>query len=98
MDYNEDTLITLTDEEGKEQAFEIIYTYEENGNKYHALIPYIDDDDEQDDEDETEVLILQVEFNENGEEDALVTIDDDAEYERIGNIMIQEIYHLSDDE
>lgn len=90
---SESNLITLTDESGKEQTFEIVDTYEENDEKYYALLPYTEDyaEDESD-----ELLVLKVEFDENGEEDGLLTIDNDGEYERIGNIFIERLNSMYD--
>ncbi|MBQ5329720.1 MAG: DUF1292 domain-containing protein [Oscillospiraceae bacterium] len=79
IDTSDTNLISLTDEEGKAQNFEPIDVYEENGEKYYALLP----------EGSDEFVVLKVEFDENGEEDSLCTIESDEEYERIGKIFIE---------
>ena len=92
-------LFTLVDEDGVEQTFEFVDEYEDNGFVYYALVPYYDDPTEMVDAD-TELVVLKVEQDENGE-DILSTIDDDDEYERIGQIFIdriQEAYDGEDDE
>lgn len=88
-------LYTLVDEEGVEQTFELIDTIEEDGNVYHALVPYYDDPSE-DLESDAELVILKVDYDENDEEE-LMTIDDDDEYERIGNIFMERL-EIDDDE
>lgn len=90
---------TLVDEDGVEQLFEMVDEYEENGSVYYALIPYFDDPTEAI-EGDTELVVLKLESSDDGE-DILSTIDDDDEYERIGNIFmerIQEAYDSEDEE
>ncbi len=81
-------IFTLTDEEGNEQEFELMDIMEENGTVYYALVPYTEDPDAMIEED-TELVVLKV-GEENGEE-FLATIDNDEEYERIGQIFIERI-------
>lgn len=76
-------LYTLVDEEGNEQTFEMIDAMEQDGIQYFALTPYPEDISND------ELVILKME-NENGE-DMLVSIDDDDEFERIGEIFLQRI-------
>jgi len=84
-------IFTLTDEEGNEQEFELMDIMEENGTVYYALVPYMEDPDAMIEED-TELVVLKV-GEENGEE-FLATIDNDEEYERIGQIFIQRISEM----
>ncbi len=84
-------IFTLTDEEGNEQEFELMDIMEENGTVYYALVPYTEDPDTMIEED-TELVVLKV-GEENGEE-FLSTIDNDEEYERIGQIFIQRISEM----
>ena len=93
-EYNPE-IFTLTDEEGVEREFELMDIMEENGTVYYALVPYQDDPDAMLEED-TELVILKV-GEENGEE-FLATIDDDDEYERIGNIFIDRISRMLEEE
>ncbi len=64
-------IYTLTDEEGNENEFELLGTYEKDGKTYLALVPLADG--------EGEFVILRAEIDENGEE-LLETIDDDDEF------------------
>ena len=73
---------TLTDEEGNELQFEVIGSAELNGTVYYAMIPV---DDQPEEEDVYEYVILKTEIDEDGEE-MLVTIDDDAEFDKIADI------------
>ena len=80
-------LYTLVDEEGVEQTFELMDTYEtDEGELYYALVPYYENPEDMVEAD-TELVVLRSEEDENGEE-TLVSIDDDAEYERIGQIFM----------
>ena len=83
-------LYTLVDEEGVEQTFELMDTYEtDEGELYYALVPYYENPEDMVKAD-TELVILRSEEDENGEE-TLVSIDDDAEYERIGQIFMDRL-------
>ena len=84
-------IFTLTDEDGNEQEFELMDIMEENGTVYYALVPYTEDPDAMIEED-TELVVLKV-GEENGEE-FLATIDNDEEYERIGQLFIQRISEM----
>ncbi len=81
MEGNTDNLVVLVDENGEEQEFEHIDTFEYNNRTYVVLIPYEPLDEGKDDDDEEEVVILRVE-EENGEE-TLVSIDDMEELEDV---------------
>ena len=70
---------TLTDEEGNEIEFELIGACEMNGNQYYAFIPA----DEDENKEFCEYTILKS-VMENGEE-ALVSIDDDAEFDKVAD-------------
>ena len=83
-------LYTLVDEEGVEQTFELMDTYEtDEGELYYALVPYYENPEDMVEAD-TELVVLRSEEDENGEE-TLVSIDDDAEYERIGHIFMDRL-------
>ncbi len=88
-------LITLVDEEENEQAFELLSTMEEAGVTYVALIPYYDNPADSLTEDAELVVLKQVEAD--GEE-MLASIDDDAEYDRIGQKFLEELEELYEDE
>ena len=74
--------VTLTDEEGVERDFDILATMELEGNLYYALIPT--------DSEEDEYIVLKSESEEGGEE-VLVTIDDDAEFDRVAEAFDREM-------
>lgn len=79
----EDEIYTLTDEEGNEARFELAGTRELNGETYYALIPIENEKDE--------YVILKSEISENNEE-MLVTIDDDDEFNTISEIFDNELF------
>lgn len=77
-------IVTVIDDDGQEHIFEELDRIEtDNGNKYVALIPVYDDETEILDDD-GDVLILKV-TEENGET-YLEQIEDDKEFNEIGNI------------
>ena len=77
-------IVSVTDEDGVEHIFEELDRIEtDDGNRYVALLPVIDDEEEIHDSD-GDVFILKV-IEENGET-FLVQIDDEKEFNEIGNI------------
>ncbi|MCD8106979.1 MAG: DUF1292 domain-containing protein [Oscillospiraceae bacterium] len=87
MEYTPD-LLTLVDEDGKEETFELIDTYEEGDQKYFAMVPYFEDPDELIQNDGELIILMS---DPSGDEENLVSIDDDAEYDRIGKIFLERI-------
>ena len=80
---NEREFFTLTDEDGNEIEFELIGTVDVEGVTYHAMIPA---DQQGEEQGFYEYVILKTEEDEDGEE-MLVTIDDDAEFDKIADIL-----------
>ncbi|MBQ7116801.1 MAG: DUF1292 domain-containing protein [Clostridia bacterium] len=82
--YMED-IVSVVDDDGVEHYFEEIDRVEtEEGNRYVALLPIYDDETEILDDD-GEVLILKV-IEEDGET-YLIQIEDEKEFNEIGNII-----------
>lgn len=78
-------IVSVVDEDGVEHIFEELDRIEtDDGNRYVALIPVYDDEVEILDDD-GDVLILKV-IEEDGET-FLVQIEDDKEFNEIGNII-----------
>lgn len=77
----EDQLIVLTDEDGKEHEFSVVDMIEVNGKEYAILLPF---SDEEELDDESEAVILRVDKAEDGEE-ILVDIEDDEEWEKVAD-------------
>lgn len=75
----EPEVITLTDEEGNENDFELIASHEADGITYLALTPVEDND-------EGEYVILKVDTDSESGEEILVTIDDDDEFDKIADV------------
>ena len=88
-------LYTLVDEEGVEQTFEMIDVMEVDDERYYALVPYFDDPS-QELEADTELVILKSEYDENNEE-ILASIDNDEEYEKIGNMFLERLNDMYED-
>ena len=78
-EYFESEIYTLVDEDGKEEEFELIGKYMENGVTYNALVPA--DESKQN----GEYVIFRREEDENGDV-YLATIEDDDEFDRIADI------------
>ncbi len=85
-------IFTLTDEEGNEHEFELMDVMEVDGTTYYALVPYSEDPEAALEED-TELVILKGGADEDGV-DYLTTIDNDEEYDRIGNMFIERISEM----
>ena len=79
---NEREFFTLTDEDGNEIEFELIGETEVEGVTYFAMIPA---DQQGEEQGFYEYVILKVEAGEDGE-DMLVTIEDDAEFDKVADI------------
>lgn len=83
-------IIELTDEDGVVSRFEFVDRMEYNGTVYYALIPAEYDEEEG----AAEFIVLKEAVVEN--EDALVTVDDDAEYTAVGEMFLQRFAQLPD--
>ena len=88
---NEEVLVyTLTDDEGNENDFELLASVDLDGKTYCALIPYTEDEEEPE-----EYIVLRVEKN--GDEEILVSIDDDEEFDRVADIFDDEFADIDYD-
>ncbi|MBQ4095140.1 MAG: DUF1292 domain-containing protein [Oscillospiraceae bacterium] len=86
LDYTPD-LYTLVDDEGNEQTFEMLDCMECEGETYYALTPYPENLDT-----DGEVVILKKIIE--GDEEIMASIEDDEEYERIGNKFMERIAEM----
>lgn len=82
--------VVLIDEEGIEREYEHIDTLEYMDETYVALVP-VPENAEEVLETEGELVILKVIKDENTGEDVLSTIDDDEEYETVGQVFIDRL-------
>ena len=83
--------VVLTDEDGNEVEFEHIDTVEVDGQTYLAFIPA-----ELNVEEEAEVVILKI-AEENGEE-ILVSVDDEAEADKIFELVMQRVEDMYEED
>jgi len=90
-DYGND-IVTLVDEDGNENEFEIVDSLVTDNNEYFALIPT--ETAENIDSDSGELLILKV-VEEDGAE-FLEPIEDDEEYASISEIFMERLEDLYD--
>lgn len=95
MEMNPD-IYTLVDEDGVEQAFELLDIMEIDDDRYFALIPYFDEPTEAVDDD-GDLIILKSKIDDNGDE-LMLTIDDDDEYQRVGEIFLDKLAQIFEDE
>jgi len=93
--YDEANLYTLVDEDGVEQTFEMLDAMEVDDKRYFALLPVYDDPQEQLEAD-GEIVILTSEMVDG--EEMLASIDDDDEYDRIGNMFLDRLNSMFEDE
>lgn len=91
----EPELLTLQDEEGVESIIELLAQMDMDGKSYVAATPHIEDPT-QALGDDAELIVL-VSEEENGEE-YLASIDNDEEYERIGNIFLEKLMGYYDED
>jgi len=87
-EFTGDEVLTLTDEDGNENDFEMLGSKEIDGVLYLALVPV-------DENEGAEYVILKMVADENGEE-VLVTIDDDDEFDRVADIFDDEMFSEND--
>ena len=88
-------LYTLVDEEGVEQTFELLDVMEVENNTYYALVPYAENpEDILDGSDELVVLKME----EVDGEELLASIEDDDEFDRIGQMFLDRIMEQFEDE
>ena len=95
MEYNPD-LYTLVDEEGVEQTFELLDVMEVDDDRYFALMPYYEDPEDILD-DTAELIGLKSQMDENDEE-LMISIDDEEEYQRIGQMFLEKLSTYFDGE
>lgn len=88
-------LLTLTDEEGNEQSFEILDTIELDEQNYFALAPFYDNPEDML-ADSGEFVILKA-VTVDGEE-MLSSIEDEDELDRVGEIFLEKFEEIFNDE
>ncbi|MBQ7822160.1 MAG: DUF1292 domain-containing protein [Clostridia bacterium] len=85
-EFYDDSVYTLTDEDGNEEEFELLGSAEIEGKVYLALVPSA-----QAGSDDAEYVILRQDKDEDGE-DILVTIDDDDEFDTVADLFEDELF------
>ncbi len=91
-------IVSVVDEEGKEHIFEELDRIETDSGRYVALLPVYDDPAESL-EDSGEIIILKVE--EEGGETYLSAIEDEKEFNEIGNLFeerLADLFEIDEDE
>ena len=80
LEEEEDNIITLTDEDGNEENFELLDAIDLEGNTYVVLLPAAPADDA---EDSDEVLILQQVGSDDPDEDTFESVEDDEVLKKV---------------
>ncbi len=94
MDYSPD-ILTLVDEEGVEQEFELLDVIEVDDQRYFAFLPYYEDAQKALESD-AELVVLKSEMVDG--EEMLASIDDDDEYDRIGNMFLEKLADMFEED
>ena len=94
-DYNPD-IYTLIDEEGIEQTFELLDVMEIDDDRYFALIPFFEEPEETLDDD-GDLIILKSQIDDDGQE-MMISIDNDDEYQRVGEIFLDKLSQMFEEE
>ncbi len=89
-------IIELTDEDGVTNQFEYLTTVDHEGKLYVVLM-LLDEDAEPDEEEDGEVIILEIQKDENGE-DVYVSVDDDAVSDAVFQKFLEIVDEQEDDE
>ena len=76
----EESFVTLIDEDGNEEEFEILEMLEVDGKEYAIIAPL------EGEEDDDEALIFRLEYDEKSGEDLLVDLDDDEEWDKVAEV------------
>lgn len=90
MENNENVLV-LTDDAGKETQFEVITVLEVDDNEYYVVCP-VDSN-----EDDDEAMVLKLDVNEDKEE-VLTTVEDDDEFEKVAQAYDEWVDSQDDEE
>lgn len=87
-EYYEPDIISVSDDDGNEILFELLERYETDEDVYVAITRYYDTDEEIV-EGDYEVIILKVAND--GDEEYLVEIEDEMEFEQISDILMTKV-------
>lgn len=87
LDYGAE-ILTLVDDDGVEHEFELVDSEEIDGVRYVALVPVFDDSAELL-EDSGELVVLRV--VEEDDDEFLEAIEDEDEFDRIGNFFMERL-------
>ena len=94
--YDEANIYTLEDENGEHFQLEMLDTLEIDDQRYFALTPYHENPEDML-EDDGQLVVLKEDYDEDNEP-CMITIDDDDEYERIGQIFLDRLNSYFEDE
>lgn len=87
-------LFELVDEDGNKKQFELFDAVEIDGEQYFALLPAIEDEDFLNSD--CELVILK--SAEEEDEEILVSIDDEDEFEKISSYFMERLQDTMDDD
>ena len=90
-------IVSVVDEEGKEHIFEELDRIETDKGLYVALCPLPEDPSQLTESEEDEFIVLKVVPGE-GEEVTLYPIEDEEEYDEVGQIFLERLEELFSEE
>lgn len=92
-------LFTLTDEEGVEHVFEFLDSAEIDGVLYYALTPHFENPEDLLDSDGELVILKEDPQSDNlsPENISLVSIDDEDEFNKVGQILLERVNAMFED-
>lgn len=82
----EDNIVELTDDDGVVSKFEYLATIPYEGEEYVAML-VLDDEGNEPEGDDSEVIILKIETDEDGE-DIYVSVDDDELSQKVFDLLM----------
>lgn len=96
----EPDLFTLTDEDGKEHIFEFLDRMEYNGTTYYALTPHYENPEDILQSDGELVILKDDPANDqlDPENLSLVSIDDEDEFNEVGQILLKRVNDMFEDD
>ena len=86
-DEEEVIVVTMQNEDGEDEDFELIDVVEVNGSRYGVFLPFEDDEEEAkpakpgEEDEEAEIMLLKL--VKDGDAEEFETIDDDAEFDLV---------------
>ena len=89
-------ILTLISDDGEEYQFELLDRAEMDGAEYVAMMPIDEEHAGEDEDEEVDGELVFMKAIQDGDEEFLESIDDDAEYERISELFTERLSEFFD--